>query len=38
MPDTPRHMPESDVDLVRRIYDEFNRTLELPRSVLSRDV
>ena len=31
-------MSESDVDLVRQIYEEFNRTLELPRSVLSPDV
>lgn len=31
-------MPSSDLDLVRRIYDEFNATLELPRWALSPDI
>jgi ketosteroid isomerase-like protein len=31
-------MAESNLDLVRRIYEEFNRTLELPRWALRDDV
>jgi ketosteroid isomerase-like protein len=31
-------MPGSNTDLVRRIYDEFNSTLELPRWALREDV
>jgi ketosteroid isomerase-like protein len=31
-------MPDADVALVERIYDEFNRTLELPRSALSDNI
>jgi ketosteroid isomerase-like protein len=31
-------MSDANVDLVRRIYDEFNETLELPRWALCDDV
>jgi ketosteroid isomerase-like protein len=31
-------MPGSDLDLVRRVYGEFNETLELPRWALSPDI